>query len=204
MARFGPGTAAFQRVGLCVRLPGIPQVFLGLGTKTPSLQVGWGFTPAGGWSCQPALHPPRKFAHRLQSFRQIPPQTLFPRSSRRALPPLAPNKHVAGDNLEKARDPRGGRAAPPPLRSPSVSAGAWRCKTRSGARLGEPGPRAEKAGASGPRVRASLKRGARPHRPRALFAPVKPQPQGFARCFRPVGTSPDCPKFIFFPSLMVC
>lgn len=138
------------REWVCVRLPGVPQVFLGLGTKTPSLQVGWGFTPARGCSCQPALHPPRKFAHRLQSFRQIPPQTLVPRSSRRALPPLAPNKHVAGDNLEKARDPRGGRAAPPPLRSPSVSAGAWRCKTRSGARLGEPGPRAEKAGPRGP------------------------------------------------------
>ena len=71
-------------------------------------------------------------------------------------PPLAPNKHVAGDSLGRARESR----CPAPSRSPSSApaagswepggcTGIWRSKTSSRARLGELGSREAEAWAWG-------------------------------------------------------
>ena len=220
MTQLGPE----RRVDLCGQLP---RVFLGLRTKTSSLQGARGsLRPEDGAASLLATHHGSLPSKSLQSFRPIPPQSPFPRSSHDAEqgagygvgvgellvqsspPPLAPKKHVAGDSLGRARESR----SPAPSPVPQFRAGGWFLGARRLHRnlpwqewLGRAPRGAGLAGGGGlglgPLVRALPSLGARPRRPRAPLAPVKPPPRRFASCFRPVGTSPNCPTFIFSPPL---
>lgn len=117
-AQFRPGIAAFQRVGLCLGPPGLPQAW----DKAPPVfrWAGGSPRPGDGPSSLLSAHPGRspavpnlsdRFHHKPFSLDHL----TGGRGGRRSLPPRAPNKHLAGDNPEKPQKPQSGRAASPPL-----------------------------------------------------------------------------------------
>ena len=220
MTQLGPE----RRVDLCGQLP---RVFLGLRTKTSSLQGARGslLRRMERLACSPPTRGvcPRKVSNLSDRFHHNPLSLDHPTTRSRGQgmewgwgellvqsspPPLAPKKHVAGDSLGRARESR----SPAPSPVPKFRAGGWFLGARRLHRNlawqewhGRAPRGSGLAGGGGlglgPLVRALPSLGARPRLPRAPLAPVKPPPRRFASCFRPVGTSPNCPTFIFSPPL---